>query len=273
MSGPSAKRAKDQSRSKGLVPLKEVRKRLMLLQEEYKGISAIPVAAIVGSADRSAQFTRKFKPRIREQSERMRQVALAFPDGDFPPIKVYGVDGTYFVRDGHIRVAAAKEMAVAFIDAEITELATDATLPPDIEIIDLIHIEQQRLLLADTELADLEPAPDLRVSRPAGYAKLRESISSHGYRLIQQRGELLSRAAVADDWYHGVYLPTVEAMKSADLMTAFPHSTEADLYLWLERRRWAMLPNQRTVSLEDAAWETAAGDLRKQPGPLEEDEE
>lgn len=273
MSGQPGKRAKDQGRSKGLVPLKEVRKRLMLLHEEYKGIEAIPVAAIIGSADRSAQFTRKFKPRIREQSQRMRQVALAYPEGDFPPIKVYRVDDIYFVRDGHIRVAAAKEMGVAFIDAEITELETDASVPPDVEIIDLIHIEQQRLLLADTDLADVEPAPDLRVSRPAGYTKLRESISSHGYRLIQEGGELLSRGAAARDWYYRIYLPTIEAIKDAELMSAFPHSTEADLFLWLERRRWAMLPHQRTVSLEDAAREAVAGNSSKRSGRLEEEEE
>ena len=264
---------KDRLRPNRLVPLTEVRKRLKLLREEYKGISAIPVDSIVGSADRSAQFTRKFKPRINEQRQRMRQIAIAFPDGDFPPIKVFRVGDAYFVRDGHIRVAAAKEMGVAFIDAEITELETDVTLDPDVEIVDVIHIEQHRLLLADTDLASAHPEADLRVSRPAGYAKLRESIASHGYWLIHQRGELLPRAAVAEDWYTHHYLPSIEALRRSEVMSAFPHSTEADLFLWLERRRWAMLPNQRTVSLEDVANEAASSNLSKEPGPLDEADE
>ena len=266
----SAKTSKDKSQSKRLVPLKEVRRRLKLLHEEYRGITPIRVDAIIGSADRSAQFTRKFKPRINEQRERMHQIQLAFPDGDFPPIKVYKVDDAYFVRDGHIRVAAAKQMGVAAIDAEITELETDATLTPDVEIIDLVHIEQHRLLLSDTELHTVDPEADLRVSRPAGYAKLRESIASHGYRLIQDSGELLSPADVAGDWYTNVYLPSVAALEESEIMEAFPHSTAADLFLWLERRRWAMLPEHRTVSLEDVAKETATANLAQEPGPLEE---
>lgn len=271
--GNSVTPGKERGRSKRLVPLKEVRKRLKLLHEEYKGISAVPVASIVGSVDRSAQFSRDFRPRMNDQRQRMRQIALAFPDGDFPPIKVYRVDDTYFVRDGHIRVAAAKEMGVAFIDAEITELETDATLAPDVEMMDVIHIEQHRLLLNETGLSSVQPNADLRVSRPSGYARLREAIASHGYWLIRKRGELLTRAEVAEDWFSHIYTPSVEALKRAELESAFPHSTAADLFLWLERRRRAMLPNQRTASLEDAARETASGDLSKEPGPFEEDEE
>ena len=169
----------------------------------------------------------------------------------------------YFVRDGHIRVAAAQEMGVAFVDAEITELETDEELSPDTEMIDVIHLEQHRRLLAETELGKARPDADLRVSRPFGYSRLRESIAAHGYRLIQERGELVSREAAARDWYDNVFWPSVEALRNSEVKEAFPRSTEADVFLWLEQRRRTVLHDRRQGSLEDVAWEAAEQGISK----------
>jgi hypothetical protein len=256
-SGSGSKRQKP----KELVPLDEVRKRLLLFDEQYAGIRPIAVADIVGSVDRSSQFDRNFKPRVPEQRERARQVALKFPGGDFPPIKVYQIAELYFVRDGHVRVAAARQMGVEYIDAEITELTTDAEIPPDVEVIDVIHMEQHRRLLVETKLDEVRPDADLRVSQPVGYVKLRESIAAHGYRMIQKREELTSREEVARDWYDRVFAPSVDALQRSGVAEAFPDSTPADLFLWLEQRRRSALPLRGPVSLEDMAWEAANDDL------------
>lgn len=258
---------------KDLVPLEEVRKRLLLFTERYAGIRPIAVTDIVGSVDRSSQFDRDFRPRVAEQRERARQIALRFPGGDFPPIKTFQVGEFYFVRDGHIRVAAAKHMGVEYIDAEITELTTDAEIPPDVEIIDVIHMEQHRRLFAETKLGDVRPDADLRVSLPEGYVKLRESIAGHGYRLIQQRGELLTREEIALDWYEGVFKPSIDALQHSGIAEAFAPSTPADLFLWLEERRRAILPLRGPVSLEDVAWEASHQDLHSEAQHASEEPE
>lgn len=255
---PSSGRSKRREKSRELVELSEVRRRLMLIREVYRGIAPIPVEAIVGSVDRSSQYDRKFRPKIPEQRERARQIALAFPDGDFPPIKVYQIGGVYFVRDGHVRVAAAVHMGVEFIDAEITELETDETIPEDVDMTDVIHLEQRRRLMEETELGAARPEVDIRVSRPAGYAAIRESIAAHGYWIIQERGELLTRIEVAADWHDRVYQPTIDAARRSGIFESLPRSTEADLFLWLEQRRRAMLPDRGHLSLPDVALEVAA---------------
>ena len=257
MSDRQSKRSK---KDKDLIPLNEVRKRLLLFREEYRGIKAIAVDSIVGSVNRSSQFDRNFRPRLAVDRERARQISLKFPSGNFPPIKVYRVGDAYFVRDGHVRVVAAQDMGVDFIDAEITELETDEPLPTDVEMIDVIHLEQHRRLLADTELGDVEPDANLRTTRPVGYDLLRESIASHGYRVIQERQTLLSRREVARDWYDRVYRPSVNALHQSGLIESFPDSTESDLFLWLERRRRSMLPARGPLTLEEIAWETAEHD-------------
>ena len=48
-----------------------------------------------------------------------------------PPILVYQLGDAYFVIDGHHRVAVARRKGTEQIDAEITELRTDWTLPAD----------------------------------------------------------------------------------------------------------------------------------------------
>ena len=258
--GSGAKKQKP----KDLVPLTELRKRLLLFTERYAGIRPIAVSDIVGSVDRSSQFDRDFRPRVSAQRERARQIALRFPGGDFPPIKVFQVGEFYFVRDGHIRVAAAKQMGVEYIDAEITELTTDAEIPHDVEMIDVIHMEQNRRMLTETKLGDVRPEADLRVSLPEGYVKLRESVAGHGYRLIQERGELLTREEVALDWYERVFKPSTDALRHSGIAEAFPQSTPADLFLWLEERRRSILPLRGPVSLEDVAWEAAHEDLHSE---------
>jgi hypothetical protein len=230
------------------------------------------VDAIVGSVDHSSQFDGNFRPRLAVDRERARQISLAFPSGDFPPIKVYRVGDAHFIRDGHLRVAAARDMGVEFIDAEIMELESDETIPTEVEMIDVIHLEQQRRLLADTELGDVEPGVDVRTTRPVGYAQLRESIASHGFRLIQERGELVPRRDVAHDWYDRVYLPAVSALRQSGVAIYLSDSTEADLFLWLEQRRRSMMPARGPLTLEEVVWETTEHDLSAAQRPRAEDD-
>jgi hypothetical protein len=68
-----------------------------------------------------------------------------FPDWVVPAISTYEVDGTYFVVDGHHRVALAHELGMEYIDAEVTALTTSHALTPDVDVRQLIHTEQHRI--------------------------------------------------------------------------------------------------------------------------------
>jgi hypothetical protein len=135
-------------------------------------------------------------------------------------------------------------------------------------MIDVIHLQQHRRLLAETELGTVEPDADLHTTRPVGYDELRESIAGHGFRLIQERGELVSRRDVARDWYDRIYRPSVAALRQSGITESLVDATEADLFLWLEQRRRSMLPARGPLTLEEVAWEAGEG----APGPPQEDE-
>jgi hypothetical protein len=240
-----------------LLPLDEVRRRLRVVGQSYVGIREIPVAAIVGSLDRTSDFSRDFRPRRGPSRDRLAGLRSAFPDGRMPPIEVHEVGGAYFVADGHHRVALARERSADFIDAEVTRLQTNYAIPPDVDVAQLVHTEQQRMLLEESGLARARPRARIEFSRPGGYPELLELIKAHGYDMARERGELPTAEDVAADWHDEVYVPGVAAARGEKLAEAYAYKTDADLFLWIYQRRRAL-----RLCDPEAGFDAAARDAR-----------
>lgn len=236
-----------------LLGLDEVQGRLGLFQQSYVGVRPIQVDGIIGSVDKSQEFDKDFRPRTDRTRQRWEQLERTFPDGDFPPIEVYQVDHTYYVIDGHHRVGLSKARKVEFIDAEITELHSSFELEPGIDIADIIHLQQKQLFLQQSGLGLVRPQARLEVSRPVGYVQLLENVEVYGYQLQQGRGELLSREAVAADWYDNIYVKSVEDIEAAGLDKLMPFAPISDLYLWVHQRRQSLYPDRGSMSFRTAA--------------------
>lgn len=246
-----------------LLPLDEVQRRLRLFEQAYQGMRSIPVDRIVGSVDRSSDYDRHFLPKKSHMKDRWRQVERALPAGDFPPIVVYQVDESYFVVDGHHRVAIAKQRGIDFIDAEVTELRSQYRIPPDVDVGRLILTEQERCFMEESGLARARPEAHIDFTRPHGYPELLEQVKVHGYHLMMKRGEMLSREEIAGDWYDRVYLPAVEGVRREGLSSLFPRAGDADLFLWVQQRRRTLFPERGPVSFEEAVQEARREEGRK----------
>jgi hypothetical protein len=85
----------------GLIPLDDVSGRLGLKGQSYVGVRPIPIERIIGTVDRNQDFDREFRPRRGHIGQRLASVRGTFPAGDFPPISVFEIGGSYFVSDGH----------------------------------------------------------------------------------------------------------------------------------------------------------------------------
>lgn len=94
------------------------------LNESYRGVKTIDVDSIAGSESRATEFNRDFLPQKKHFVARWSRVNSAFrEDVSLPPIRVFELEGDYFVRDGNHRVSVAKYYGVKCIDAEVVLLA------------------------------------------------------------------------------------------------------------------------------------------------------
>jgi hypothetical protein len=251
-------------RSRPLLSLDEVSRRLQAFEQTYVGVRPIRIADVVGTVSRVEDFDRDFLPKRSKIQERWRSVEGSFPEGDFPPIVVYELDGRYFVVDGHHRVAIARQRGIEFIDAEITRLRSRTKLPPDADIGAIIMAEQERRFGEESGLERARPEATIEFSRPQGYIELLEHIKIHGFHLMMERAEALSVEEIAGDWYDRVYLPTVEAIHREGLTELWPKATDADLFLWVGQRRRELFP-ERTDDLDIEGAVRAARDTTPKP--------
>jgi hypothetical protein len=239
----------------GLIPFDEASRRLRVSGRSYLGVREIPVDRIVGSVDRSGDFDRDFSPRRRISRGRLASLRSAFGDGNMPAIDVFEVGGAYFVEDGHHRVALARERRAAFIDAEVTVLKTDYEVGPDVDVCQLVHTEQQRVLLEESGLGRARPDAVIEFTLLDGYTQLREIIKAHGYDLARRLGALPEPAEVAADWYDAVYRPGVDAVRRASLPELYAswRSTDADLFLWVYQLRRDLRAHDPAIDFDAAA--------------------
>jgi hypothetical protein len=250
--------------SQQLLPLAEVQRRLGLVTQTYVGVRAIPVERIVGSLDRAVDFDRDFRPRAPGLSERLKALQRRFPDGNFPAISVYEVGGSYFVVDGHHRVAMSRELGGRFIDAEVVRLDTEYELGDGVDILTLIHTEQQRRFLRDSGLHEARPGAVFELLRPDGYDQLLGLVQAFGYRRSLDAGRLLSPAEMAAAWYDSEYVPAVAAIHAVGLDRRYSYKTDADLFMWIQGKRRSM-----EALRHGATWlEAARAGATEYHGPL-----
>lgn len=239
----------EQQRSTELLSLDAVAARVGALNRSYLGVRTIEVASIIGTLDRSGDFDRSFTPRRPQLRTRLRSLGGRFPEGDFPPIQVVELGGAHFVIDGHHRVALARRLGMEYIDAEITSISTDYTVPADVTPAMLVHTDAHRRFHRDSALG----GTSIEFSRPQGYPELLETIRAWGYERSVEAGTLLPPAVVAARWLDEVYRPGVAALAKEELPAAYRYKTEADLFLWVHQLLRSMLVDRREASYLDAA--------------------
>jgi len=224
-------------KSADLLSYEEVRKKLRVGPGGVRTLKDIPLDAIVGSVGRYHDFTRSFLPRL-DHADRWARVKLAVTSmAGLPPIEVYQIGETYFVRDGHHRVSVARDLEATHIQAYVTEVPSRVPLSPDAEADELILKGEYAGFLQATHFDELRPEADLSVTVPGQYPLIEEHIGVHRYFMgLEQQREIPYEEAVAH-WYDTVYLPVVQVIRERTILREFPGRTEADLYLWLAEHR------------------------------------
>ena len=222
-------------KSAELLSFEDIRTRLRLREENYKGLQDIPLDRVVGSVGRYRDFNDQFLPRKNRMQERWSRVyAVASSLTGLPPIEVYQVGDLYFVRDGNHRVSVARQIGATHIQAHVTELPTSIPLWPGMTEEQLGAATVYAAFLDETRLPHLRPHHvSLLLSEASRYPDLLGHVYLHRSIMEQMEGRAVPIPEAAANWYDTVYRPAVTLIRKYGILDHAEGRTEADLYLWL----------------------------------------
>jgi len=240
-----------------ILPFDEVVDALGRVGERSVGLQSIPLDSVVGTVGRGRDFDRAFRPVSGRTRTRWERIANAQRRGqDMPPISVYRIGDMHFVRDGHHRVSVARALGLTHIDAYVTEVRTMVGAEGTITVADLPVKSHERLFFERVPIP-YEARPEVALSDPWRYAELAEGVEAWGFRTMQGRGELLTRAEVAEHWLDDEYRPVVAMLREAELVGG---GTDADSYMRVVAERYRLM---RTHEWNDEVIERVRRELAR----------
>lgn len=241
-----------------LLSLGDIRKLIKPKSETYIGMKAVEIELIVGSEGRYKDFNRTFLPKkefIRNRWESIDKAHLK--SIILPPIKLYEISGSYFVRDGNHRVSVAKLQGVRSIDAEVIRLDTE--IPLSLEMTQseiekaIIKYEKDHIFL-NTELKSIINYEELFFTAPGRFYEILRHIQGHKYFLNEDTQKIITFIDAGVSWYKNLYIPIINIVREERILNRFPGRTESDLYMWIIKH-WDELKirNGNNFSLQEAA--------------------
>jgi len=243
-----------------LLPFDTIQRHVSTDEITEHGLQRIPLKSIIGSVGRYTDFTRDFLPRSKALKNRWARVKSTFRNlEDMPPIRVYQIGEAYFVLDGNHRVSIAREKGASDIRALVTELHSSINITPDTDLDKLILEIETKEFLANTQLDNIKPLPDLTITIPGKYPVIIQQIEQLQALINQNRTRTISFPHTAKDWYRYIYQPAVKIIRGHDLLRDFPDRTETDLYIWISQHQeelnqslgWEIDPEDAAIDLAE----------------------
>lgn len=241
-----------------LLSFEDVRTRLRLREEDYKGLQEVPLDKIAGSVGRYREFTARFLPKRNNTAERWSRVyAVTTGLMGLPPIELYKIGDVYFVRDGNHRVSVARQIGAKTIQAHVTELPTSICIQPGMTEEEWDAAAAYAVFLETTRLPFTRPHhQSVMLTQPSRYDDLLGHIHLQRAVMSQAAGFDVPIEEAAANWYDNIYRPAVTLIRKYNVMERLPKYTEADLYLWmiehLRDAREEYGEHTRTRSFSDA---------------------
>jgi len=199
---------------------------LNALNQRWLGLRAVPVAAITGTVGRPGLCTPARMAEFRA-THRYQGIVFAMARGDgLPPVDLYLLDGHYYIRDGHHRVVAARDLGILDLDARVIECLPMPGAPA---------AAWHRARAAFERATRLT---DLHVRRPDGYNLLWRQIAEHAWYLGERGQAPHAFAEAAARWKQEIYRPVVVDLDRRGVLDRIRDVTAAELYLAVCDHKW-----------------------------------
>lgn len=235
-----------------LISFDEVANKLRLKNYRYLGVQSIPLEKIVGSVGRYQDFMRHFLPRVRnhDMKERWAAIAALYLDPTskgVPPIEVFKVGDSYFVKDGNHRVSVGNSLGIPDIEAYVWEYQVELQgVTPSTNLDKLLLASERQEFLFQTHLADLRPASEIELTLPGGYLELLQQIVEFQEALAKIDQETIPFNKAVTDWYDMRYETIFQLIQRHNVLEHFPKRTPADLYVFVTRRHRELEAQHKT---------------------------
>jgi hypothetical protein len=145
---------------------------------------------------------------------------------DLPEITLYQIGPRYFVVDGHTRVAAAKQLGIEFLDADVTEF-----LPRKEGEVNLTYYARR-------EFERTTGLEGVRLTAAWRYHLLQHHVEGYRLYLERSRGREVTLPEAARIWYRTQYLPTLREIRRRKLSSVCGGYTAGDIYTDI-LKKWA----------------------------------
>jgi nucleotide-binding universal stress UspA family protein len=183
------------------------------------GLRMVDPARIIGSVPRARELDERFRIRKASHSERDRYSGLlaAMERGEsMPPVVLYKLGYGYYVVEGHRRVAAAKQLGLSELAAEVRDF---------VPVADALG---RQVFLERLEFEISTGLTQLGAALPGHYARLKEMIR----RFAEERQQKILPEA-ARLWEATAYRPAASIIRSSGWNEHFPDLRTADIFLIL----------------------------------------
>jgi nucleotide-binding universal stress UspA family protein len=184
------------------------------LRRRSLGLRTVEVGRIIGTVGRVNELGPDFRPirRRREDEERFERIRAAMEAGEpLPPPELYKLGFGYYVLDGHHRVAAAKQLGMVEIEAEVTEF------------VPLADPEAARTFAERRAFERSTGLTEIGAAHPESYRQLAALIEAY-----RSEHGIADYREAARRWYGDVYRPLWRRVRARRLTRYFPGDRSAD---------------------------------------------
>jgi len=224
------------------------------------GMREVPVDRITGSVGRGHELNASFLPRRarKDDTARFKGVKDRLERGmPMPPLELYKFGYDYYVLDGHHRVAAARQLGIRELEAEVSEYFSSS------------DAEQQQVFVERRAFERQTGLTKVGASRVGTYPGLLALISVSPERETRLPGGATSGQAAREAWsrwYFGFFQGMQRSMRAQGLHGAFPGERSADILVRLAQFRESEARLGQEVSWEQAVGHFAAAYGRRPRG-------
>lgn len=262
-----ARSAFDKARARGrrqlfsLNPLKRAHKRILTLRgvldrapsrsESYLGVQEIPVRRIIGTENRSSDYSRDFYPLHKRMEGNWSTIYRMMGSGKiFDPIRVIEYGGYFFVRDGNHRVSAAKYLSREYIAAEVVHYSLPFSLPRNLHWENLELLGEKYRFYRHTRAFDTLSEDEFYVRCPRTWRWLTTEIREYNrtwfIRRFNRPPESMEEQLQC--WYKNLYQNAISYIRKNSLTYLFPGKLETDIFIEMIRM-WNSFENPDSLWL------------------------